>query len=258
MQHFKILVAEDDPLSQEMLKIILSKEGYEVVCVSNGLEALDAVETQKPDLVLMDLQMPVLDGIDTCKRLRIRKNGSERLPIIALTASPSQSNRIKYGEMLFNEILPKPFERKQILEVIASYLTKDGQGQTKHQPTSPEVDKTPLLDWVSAASQFGDDVDAFKDLFNEFLQTLPDRLEQMRQDLQEKNMGELSTKAHNLKGISANFGALALSKLSAQLDKESENGQTLAAEATLQKVSANVETLIKYSRSLFNGNLSVR
>src|SRR5258705_8877940 len=83
----KILVVDDDQLNQRMMKVLLTREGYQVDLASNGLEALDAVKFQHYDVVFMDLQMPVMDGIEASRRIREWENGGRHTFIVALTAS---------------------------------------------------------------------------------------------------------------------------------------------------------------------------
>jgi CheY-like chemotaxis protein len=110
----KILVADDDPMNQRLMQVLLGREGHEVAVASNGLEAFDAVKFQKFDMVFMDLQMPVMDGMEASRRIREWENGEERTFIIALTATylPEEGHRL--FEAGIDNYISKPFQLDHI------------------------------------------------------------------------------------------------------------------------------------------------
>ena len=114
MPPLKILVADDDSLNQRLMQVLLGREGHEVDVVSNGLEAFDAVKFKKFDLVFMDLQMPVMDGLEASRRIREWENGSQHTFIIALTAAylPEEGHRL--FEAGIDNYLSKPFQLDHI------------------------------------------------------------------------------------------------------------------------------------------------
>ena len=115
----KVLVADDDLLNQRMMQLLLRHEGHVVDVVSNGLEAFDAVKFQKFDIVLMDLQMPVMDGIEASHRIREwEENGSQHTFIVALTADylPEEGQRL--FEAGIDNYIPKPFEMEHLQRML--------------------------------------------------------------------------------------------------------------------------------------------
>ncbi|HSL30812.1 MAG TPA: response regulator [Anaerolineales bacterium] len=110
----KILVADDDPLNQRLMQVLLGREGHDVAVASNGMEAFDAVKFQHFDLVFMDLQMPVMDGMEASRRIREWENGSQHTFIIALTASylPEEGHRL--FEAGIDNYISKPFQLEHI------------------------------------------------------------------------------------------------------------------------------------------------
>src|SRR6266516_600339 len=98
--HLKILVVDDDLLTQRMMQILLGREGHQVEVVSNGLEAFDAMKFQKFDIVFMDLLMPIMDVMEASRRIRDWENGGQHTFIVALTASYLPEE----GYRLFEEI----------------------------------------------------------------------------------------------------------------------------------------------------------
>ena len=118
-RHARILVAEDNPVNRMVVMAQLGKLGYGADAVTNGAEAIEAVERGGYDLVLMDCEMPVMDGLEACGR--IRRFGSE-VPIIALTAHAMPSDRTQCMSMGMNDYLAKPVEFRRLAEALARWL----------------------------------------------------------------------------------------------------------------------------------------
>jgi len=117
----QILVVDDDPLIARLLKEPLEKAGYSVKVASHGLEALQTVKDRRPDLIILDILMPMLDGFKTARLLKFDKRFKD-IPIIVLTSRATEGER-KIGEQVgANEFLLKPFRLPQVLEVVKRYL----------------------------------------------------------------------------------------------------------------------------------------
>jgi CheY-like chemotaxis protein len=114
----KILVADDDMLNRRLMQLLLVHEGHLVEVVSNGLEAFDAIKFQKFDMVLMDLHMPVMDGVEASNRIREWENGGQHTFIVALTGSylPEEGQRL--FEAGIDNYIPKPFEMKHLQRML--------------------------------------------------------------------------------------------------------------------------------------------
>jgi CheY-like chemotaxis protein len=117
----KVLVVDDDPLIQKILREPLERAGYYVKVASHGLEALQVVKDQRPDLIILDILMPMLDGFKTARLLKFDKRFKD-IPIIVLTSRATEGER-KMGENVgANEFLYKPFRLPQVLDVVRRYL----------------------------------------------------------------------------------------------------------------------------------------
>ena len=114
----RILVADDDMLNRRLMQLLLVHEGHNVDIVSNGLEAFDAVKSQRFDMVLMDLHMPVMDGIEASNRIREWEDGRPRTFIVALTGSymPDEGHRLFEAGM--DNYLAKPFDMKHLQRML--------------------------------------------------------------------------------------------------------------------------------------------
>jgi CheY-like chemotaxis protein len=120
----KILVAEDNSANRELIREILEVQGYEVLEAANGLEALEQIEEQVPDLVLMDIQMPLLDGLEAVHKLRKTARFS-KLPVIALTAYAMSGDEEKALNAGFDGYLSKPMDVKQLLAYLQQFTPQD-------------------------------------------------------------------------------------------------------------------------------------
>jgi CheY-like chemotaxis protein len=128
----KVLVVDDDILNRRLMKVLLSREGYQVDVAANGLEAFDAVKFQKFDIVFMDLRMPVMDGIEASRRIREWEEGGRHTFIVALTASylPEEGHRL--FEAGIDNYISKPFQMEHIQRMLA-YSVKAHYASQKAQ-----------------------------------------------------------------------------------------------------------------------------
>jgi two-component system, OmpR family, response regulator MprA len=117
----RLLVAEDDRAVRESLSRALELEGYTVTAVGNGAEAIDAVASARPDIVVLDVSMPIVDGLTVCKVLRADGN---RLPILMLTARTETRDRVAGLDAGADDYLPKPFELDELLARLRALLRR--------------------------------------------------------------------------------------------------------------------------------------
>lgn len=122
--HFlNILVVDDDEISRKILVKILQKHGHFVVSVDNGQQALEAVKQKAFDCILMDIQMPVMDGVETTKRIRSLDSGFKDIPIIALTACAMSGDREKFIKAGMDDYIAKPVDQKELFKILNRHLS---------------------------------------------------------------------------------------------------------------------------------------
>lgn len=120
----RILVAEDDPTNQYVFRAILEAEGYQTVLVDNGLQALEQARTERPDLFLMDMMMPVMDGYETAWRI-IQDPLFDGVPIIALTARAMDGDADRTLRAGCDDYLSKPIRRQEFLDKVRYWLRRE-------------------------------------------------------------------------------------------------------------------------------------
>jgi two-component system sensor histidine kinase/response regulator len=241
-----ILIVEDDELNQRMMEIMLSGKGYALQFASNGLEALEAVRSQSFDLILMDLMMPLMDGFEACRRIREWEAGKTRVPIVALTAYTLEREAQKCFEIGMDDYISKPLKVDrlyQLIEFLVSKKNKSGS-HAEDEPSEAAQDGVQILDVESALPIFGNDMTLYKELFGEFIRSLPERLSRMREEYGIGDWKKLSLYAHNLKGLAANFGAVQISAVASTLDEKSRQGQSDIIKETLLALSHSIDALL--------------
>ncbi|MDD1783369.1 response regulator [Enterovibrio sp. ZSDZ35] len=119
-----ILIVEDNPANQLVARTILEISGFNVTTASNGIEAIDAIKQTKFALVLMDLQMPEMDGFEACKEIRELDEQSKTLPILAMTANVSQQDRDRCKRVGMDDFIAKPVNRRTMLDIIDNWMGK--------------------------------------------------------------------------------------------------------------------------------------
>ncbi|MDQ3964522.1 MAG: response regulator [Actinomycetota bacterium] len=113
----RILVADDDPVILRLIQVNLELEGYQVLTANNGEEAIAAANTETPDLVILDIMMPRLDGYQTCERLKA-DDATKDIPVVFLSAKAQQADIEKGKSYGVEEYLTKPFDPTELLEVV--------------------------------------------------------------------------------------------------------------------------------------------
>jgi DNA-binding response OmpR family regulator len=116
----RILVVDDEPRYQKLLRVNLEPEGYEVVTAGNGEEALEKISSHHPDLVILDIMMPILDGIATCERIREFSN----VPVIILTAKGEESDRVAGLNVGADDYVVKPFSATELVARVRAVLRR--------------------------------------------------------------------------------------------------------------------------------------
>lgn len=129
-----IAIIEDEPNIAELVKYNLNRDGYQTILANNGLKGLELVRLQLPDLVILDLMLPELDGLSVCKQLRIDPQ-TKTIPIIVLTARSEEADRVLGLEMGADDYVTKPFSPRELVARVRAVLRRSGSGEEEE----PEV-----------------------------------------------------------------------------------------------------------------------
>ncbi|MEW5724016.1 MAG: response regulator, partial [Thermodesulfobacteriota bacterium] len=254
----KILMAEDNPVNQKLQTRVLEKWGHRVVLAGNGLEAVQAIEREHFDLVLMDVQMPDMDGLTATTHLRRKEAGTgRRLPIIAMTARAMKGDREACLEAGMDGYVSKPFQPKELLEAIrafgpacSSVLDEDEPAETATReedlaPATVPAEKKPavVLDLESFMTRVGGDRELACDMAGLCLDELPEQMGRIRKAVAERDAAALHSAAHSLKGTTGNFSAQAAYEAAYQLEKMGREGDLSQAAEALSALEHEIERL---------------
>jgi CheY-like chemotaxis protein len=251
----RILLVDDDDLNLKMGNIVLNHLGHAVELANSGEQAVGKVESQEFDLVFMDVQMPHMNGLEATRQIRVLNNNRNNIPIIAMTASDTTRYEKICLEAGMDDYLSKPFNVNRINQIIAAYAAGDyGKGlkPTPSPKAAAPQDVSVVLDVSVGMSIFDNDIKQLEEFLREFLKGLGNRLEKMDVALNEKDWESLGNEAHNLKGISANLGAVKVSTLAARLEARARERTEELIHSSFQDLRGAISELV----DLFPGLLS--
>ena len=252
----RLLLAEDNPVNQEVALGMLEMLGYRADVASDGQEVLEALARVSYDLILMDCQMPRLDGYEATRTIRRQEQAGpkQRIPIVALTANVMAEDRERCLAAGMDDYLPKPLSREELERVLTHWLGPSRASTTPAAEENPSP-VAPRLETVAGQDAVLDNkaLDAIRALQREgapnildkvielYLSSVPELIQQMSIAAVKNDAPALQIAAHSLKSSSANVGALLLSALCKELEMM---GRTNSTDGAAQKVLA-VETEFK-------------
>jgi two-component system sensor histidine kinase/response regulator len=317
----EILLAEDNFINQKLVKTILSKAGARVQVVENGIQAVDLTLQNSFDLILMDVQMPEMDGLEATRQIRLLERGQKHTPILAMTAHAMQGDREMCLQAGMDGYLTKPLDQSAMFAEIQHWAgieepnsleaTRDdhtAQGNSSAQwqaldnlsfedldefilegldssasdqlPVSSEAPVPqngrsheqvgedngryssaadhPLSElWANehvhlsdALPRFNNDIGFFDEMYQEFLQHLGERLQEMRQAVNQADALNLERLAHNLKGVSANFCTVPFTDYARTLEICAKQDDLSSAPKWIERLEAEINHLHQFQSLL--------
>ena len=230
-QALRILLAEDNPINQRLALALLEKRGHRVVIAANGQEALDALSVEPFDLVLMDMQMPVMDGIEATLLIRANEkaSASRHLPIVAMTANAMQGDRERCLAAGMDGYVSKPVKPDELFAQIAAALGADAaMAVAIPLPAAPEEK---AFNRAEVLERLGDDESLFQTLAGMFVSDSANYIHALEQALAAGDAPRLEREAHTVKGLLATFSAEAGTELAQQLEHLARRGSLEGADS---------------------------
>jgi PAS domain S-box-containing protein len=226
----KILLVDDNDMNRLVANTMLENLGAKCVEAVNGKEAVEYMETNHADLILMDIQMPVMDGLQATGIIKKMKHSP---PIIALTANALKSDNEKYLKAGMVDSLPKPFSEDEFINLISRVITKS-RGQKVANTLSIQISEIPLFDLRNLVKISNGNQSLIRKMLLLFLEQTPGMLQQMEKALKEKNLQAISELAHKMKPSLDNLGIISLKEVVRKLEKAKDENLGLEEVKALQ------------------------
>jgi CheY-like chemotaxis protein len=238
-----VLVAEDVELNQYLVRHIMESWGFTVDIVNNGREAVDMMQKNNYDLVLMDIQMPEMDGMEATRAIRQLSDPKKAaIPIVALTANALKGDSEKYLAAGMNDFLPKPFNEQKLFMVISNNL-KTGAAAPEVRPmnetnTSAMGSEEKLYDLNMVQTISGGDESFVKRMVQLFIETVPPSLTDLQNETAAQNWLNVSKLAHKLKATIDSMGITSIKDVVRTIETNGKKNEDL------DKIPAQVQEVV--------------
>jgi PAS domain S-box-containing protein len=282
----RLLLAEDNSINQKLAMVLLQKAGYSVDAVENGRQALEQAKANQYSAILMDVQMPDLDGLEATHLIREwEKTTGQHIPIIAMTAHAMEGDRERCLDAGMDDYVSKPLEPKVLFSALDRWAQTNsntsGENADDLQDYSSSVQLVSMdmddglfgedspsassatgkpasaikavsppdalpVDFDAALFRFSDDRDFMMEMFKEYMEHLPGRLEEFHAALGEGDTSRIARLAHNLKGISLNFSVNQLANVALALEEVGKREDMTHASDLIAQLEAEVRRLEEY------------
>jgi signal transduction histidine kinase/CheY-like chemotaxis protein len=242
----RILLVEDNPVNQKVAMELLGRRGHSIEVAHNGAEAVDAVAREDFDVVLMDVHMPVMDGLAATRIIREQERGSgSHVPIVALTAGATVEDRENSMAAGMDDFVTKPFRAEELFTVVEGVPVQD------HEHDEPELEEVPArsvgsqacLDWEGALRNLEGDEEFLQELAEMFLKQSPELLAAVEDAVSRGSADDLRHAAHALKGSSLVIGGQATAASALVLEHLGRKDDMVEAAPALRGLQGNLAEL---------------
>jgi CheY-like chemotaxis protein/HPt (histidine-containing phosphotransfer) domain-containing protein len=251
MQEQRLLLVEDSHVNQSIITVILSKAGYRTDVADNGREALQILTTQTYDLILMDLDMPEMDGFEATAAIRQLAEPTRSVPVIAVTANISPEARERARQVGMNDYLTKPVVPAALINMLQHWLNSTPLRTPLPYPETPGNLDTSILRQLEADT----DPIALHRIIGLFIDETRNRLERITGACRIRDWRRIQYEAHALKSAAATLGAKQLHRHAQQLDEACNSGDRkrslLLADSIASVALPALEALSSYADQHF-------
>jgi len=226
----KILIAEDSPINQKVALHQLRSFGYDADVAGNGIEVLNLLERIHYDIILMDCQMPEMDGYQATTAIRQLDSAKSKIAIVAMTANAMKEDRNRCIACGMDDYLSKPIRKEDLARKLAEWEIKifaqkeTASAAIEANPSLPEkapntYESLPLIDWKYLDEVVDGDEEFKTELLQAFFESTAKSLENLEIAIAENNYREITIISHTIKGSSSNLGVLSISAIASDLEK---------------------------------------
>lgn len=229
----RLLLVEDNEINQQVAEGLLTRAGISIRIVHNGQQAVEAVREDAFDAVLMDMQMPVMDGLEATRLIRADESFHD-LPVIAMTANAMPGDRERCLQAGMNDHIAKPVDPEKLYSTLIRWIRKSQQDAAEHlspaclsETAISEFSGLAGLDVADGLKRVGADARLYRSILCKFRDTQADSLQRIRGALASENRSQAVQLAHALKGVSGNIGATGLQEKITALEEVLKSGAVI-------------------------------
>ncbi|MBF0559632.1 MAG: response regulator [Nitrospirae bacterium] len=237
-----VLLAEDNTFNQILAVRLLEKEGHKVFVVSNGIEAVSALKQQHFDLVLMDVQMPELDGLEATGLIR-SSNLAPGVPIIAMTANALKEDRDKCLQAGMDDYISKPLIAGEFYKALNKWLSRDIS--CRHVPLPADKSDIKIVSRSKALEMLSGDDRLLEILHKSFIRDVPGNLEILGNAIGNKEYAIIKRQAHSIKSMAGSIGADPLNDVAFQLELSADNKDLESISMLYEKLKVEAGMVLK-------------
>lgn len=248
-----VLLVEDTRANQKVVEAILRKWGHHVTVAGNGREGIDLLKQQQFDIVLMDIQMPTMDGFQATEAIRRFEDDRANIPIVAMTAHAMLGDRERCLEAGMDAYISKPIDAGELIDIVERMAIPRSPAARPPTPNEETVRNdneprghpaVPRIDRESALKRLGGDEELLDDMIGYFIEDAGVLLQSIREGLANDEFAEVRRAAHSLKGLASNLGAERTVELAGALEKAAEKEQAQEAQQLTPRVESETNALI--------------
>jgi PAS domain S-box-containing protein len=256
-----VLLAEDNEVSRQVAQHMLEQAGCRVTIAVNGPEVLAALEQAQFDAVVMDVQLPVIDGLETTRRIRQKETAGRHIPVVAMTAHAMKGDRDKCLQAGMDDYIPKPIDRDRLYSVLrraTGNVAPPTKAKPAGHPTGAAAARVPAsptpaggepLDMAELLERVGGDTALARELLDIYAQSYPARMAAIRSAAEAGDFAAVAEVAHELKGAAANLAAKAALAATVRVEQAAgEAGAPRLCEA-LEGLQSALEQLDQFIRA---------
>jgi CheY-like chemotaxis protein len=235
MQALRVLIVEDNPVNQRLALRLLEKRGHKVTLASDGREALEAFERESFDAILMDVQMPDINGLEAAAQIREKERSTaRRTPIIAMTAYAIKGDRERCLESGMDSYIAKPVRPDELFRIL--------EGLAGDSVRSAEMNEE-RLDRAAILEQMGGDADLLREVIGLFLEKQENQMTELREAIDCGDAERLEQAAHTLKGSLGHFHAHSSIRAALRLEEIGRSGEMNGAREALAEMERQISRL---------------
>ncbi|MEW6088836.1 MAG: response regulator [bacterium] len=257
-QNIRILLAEDNPVSRKTALIILNKAGFKADAAENGLEAVRLAGKNKYDIILMDIQMPEMDGFEAVKLIRSQEKNSGKNVIIAMTAHALKGDREHCLDAGMDDYISKPIDPQELLKLIKKWIKPEILSLSPQQENKPGEKNTAgetgpanyPVDLNDAMKRFGSDKNFFKELARDFLCYIPKQVDLLEESCRANNIDMLKNYAHSIKGAAGNISATRIFSTALNIEQQCRENNISGVSTLIEDLKKEILKLEDFLKTL--------